>query len=512
MTISSIAKLSFLATDSLTKIERVWRAIWKVLVFSPVDEALLPKKGLCISIEKDDFHIISGTSFLSRLSINGYKKYAFESRQNQPEFIASSVALFLDEFRIGKTDVTLTIPRDWFIIRTVELPSSVRENLANVVLYELDRLTPFSPENAIYDFRILKEANGKLSILLAVAKADMVNPYIEALKEKGIKVRSVVPNLACIGTFTRYITRKADFLFFDIGNNEYEGALFTNGTISEAFKGRFYAEDEKSKSDAIAEAVSSVVTNLKKSGRDHVVLLSFRDTNPVLREMVRLKMNIPFKIMDEMDLKISNKKGMSYSAIGGLLESLWTKAEVPNLLRRGLRETIKPPMLLTVFLTLLIVAMGVVYIVAPLYVEEKRLKEIEDQIAIRKEEVKKVEALKRDVDAINEDILTVRGFKEGRLSALDIMKELTSVVPKSAWLTRVRVTATTVDIEGYAASASELISKIEASKYFRKVEFASPTFRDVRMNADRFSIRMEIESTKTELINTKTGTDENEEE
>jgi hypothetical protein len=30
----------------------------------------------------------------------------------------------------------------------------------------------------------------------------------------------------------------------------------------------------------------------------------------------------------------------------------------------------------------------------------------------------------------------------------------------------------------------------------RKVEFASPTFRDVRLNADRFSIKMEIAGVK----------------
>jgi hypothetical protein len=53
-----------------------------------------------------------------------------------------------------------------------------------------------------------------------------------------------------------------------------------------------------------------------------------------------------------------------------------------------------------------------------------------------------------------------------------------------------------VDIEGYAASASELLPKLEASKLFQKVEFASPTFRDVKMNSDRFVIKMEIEGIK----------------
>jgi Tfp pilus assembly protein PilN len=107
--------------------------------------------------------------------------------------------------------------------------------------------------------------------------------------------------------------------------------------------------------------------------------------------------------------------------------------------------------------------------------------------------VKKVETLKKDVDALESEVSTISDFKKGRPMALHILKELTTILPKSAWLTRVRVTNTGVEIDGYAAAATELLSKLEASPYFKKVEFASPTFRDVRLNSDRFVIKMEIE-------------------
>jgi Tfp pilus assembly protein PilN len=79
---------------------------------------------------------------------------------------------------------------------------------------------------------------------------------------------------------------------------------------------------------------------------------------------------------------------------------------------------------------------------------------------------------------------------------LNILKELTTVLPKTSWLTRVRITETNVEIEGYAGSATELLPKLEASPFFKKAEFASPTFRDARMNSDRFIIKMEIEGIK----------------
>jgi Tfp pilus assembly protein PilN len=89
---------------------------------------------------------------------------------------------------------------------------------------------------------------------------------------------------------------------------------------------------------------------------------------------------------------------------------------------------------------------------------------------------------------------------------MDILKEVTHVLPRNAWLTRARITAKSVDLEGYAGSAADILPKLEASPFLAKVEFASPTFRDARQNADRFVIKMEIEDEKK----TDTGGSKNE--
>ena len=77
--------------------------------------------------------------------------------------------------------------------------------------------------------------------------------------------------------------------------------------------------------------------------------------------------------------------------------------------------------------------------------------------------------------------------------ALNIMKELTTILPKTVWLTRTRITEETVEIEGYAGAATEILTKLEQSPLFKKVEFTSPTIRDAKMNLDRFVVKMEIE-------------------
>jgi general secretion pathway protein L len=103
-----------------------------------------------------------------------------------------------------------------------------------------------------------------------------------------------------------------------------------------------------------------------------------------------------------------------------------------------------------------------------------------------------VETLKKEAVAIENDVRAIDRFKKQNDPAMNILKEMTNLLPPKAWLTRLRITDKTVDIEGYAASATEIVLKLENSPYFQKVEYASPTFRDPRQNNERFAIKMEL--------------------
>ncbi|RPH87236.1 MAG: hypothetical protein EHM75_06025 [Desulfobacteraceae bacterium] len=97
------------------------------------------------------------------------------------------------------------------------------------------------------------------------------------------------------------------------------------------------------------------------------------------------------------------------------------------------------------------------------------------------------------MDAVTRERDIISDFKNSRQTAIGLLRELTLLIPKDAWLTRVRVSENQVNIEGYAPSATLLVPKLEASPFFKKVEFASPTYRDPKLNQDRFQIKMEIE-------------------
>ena len=513
-----ITKLTTIASSSSNVMKQVLNPVWKILSLSAADDAVYPASALSASIDKGTLSVVYGARVLSQIKVRGIREYSFEEdRYPPPEVFASSLALAINDLGASKGEVSLGIPKAWAVINTAVFPASVRENLSGVISYELDRITPFSPGDAFFDYRILAEDAGKMTVMVAAAKVDMIQPYIEALGERGITVGRITVNLLGIETLCRYMKQPPDMIFAEMKKDGYEGALFTNSAVTGTFAGSFTNNDDPAKSDTLLKEIAHAADTVKEGGKSPQILVLLKDKNSSLRETLRLRSNLQITFLNETDTGIKYAgplKTVPYAAVGGVLGALWPAADALNLLRRGVHPKKKQPKVLTIFLILLLLAMWILYLISPLRIEEKRLQEIDRQISLRKEEVGKIEALKKEIESLSLNIATINNFKHNRVLALNILRELTTLLPKNAWLTRTRVTDKTVEIEGYSASATGLLPKLEASTYFKKAEFASPTFRDARMNADRFNIKMEIEGIAIDEMTKKEGeeTAEDEEE
>lgn len=492
---TAIKKISSFASFSASAIIKTGVPLWKFLSYD-FSEIILPRRCLGISIEQAGFSIACVTKTFSRFKVRGVKKYSTETTYPDPEFFAASVSLAVNEFGADKAAVTLCIPKSWVITKVVEFPSSVKEDIMNVISYEMDRITPFNSEDALYDFKIIEEIDEKIKVLLAATRNQLLTPYLEALAGKGIIVNKLTLNVSAVESIVRYAEKQPYNLYVEIDEKGYEGALFSQSHPTLFFADVFKELEEKTRVIRIAEDIKRFIDSNKKNGMLPQIYILFKNKSSNLKETLKVILNMPFKVLNETDIKIrfsGARDAISYPAVGGALETLWQKSNGFNLLSKGRVTKQHKPLALTIFLLIILASIGALYTAAPLYIENNRIEEIDRQIASRKDEVKKVEALKKEIEALNKDIATINGFKNDRHMTLNIIKEFTSITPKSAWLTRMRITDKIVEIEGYAGSATELLPKLETSKFLQKVEFASPTFRDARMNSDRFSIKMEIE-------------------
>ena len=253
----------------------------------------------------------------------------------------------------------------------------------------------------------------------------------------------------------------------------------------------------------VAETINALIDTAKSEGESPLVMVDHPLSETWCSRLGQV-VQAPVRFIREIDLGLTypNKvkpDKLSYTALGGVLERLWPRASMMNLLDKGVHQASGTPMAVSIGILAILVALGLFWILSPLQTEAQKIETMDREIAARKAEVKKIEALNKDMDNVKKEIAAIGAFKTSRPMTLIMLKEMTRSLPKNAWLSRVRIAESVIEIEGYAASATELLPKLEASDYFKKVDFASPTFRDTRMNADRFTIKMEIEGLPEEI-------------
>jgi Tfp pilus assembly protein PilN len=484
-------------------LQKMGKVLGGVFFLSPADVRISFKKTLCLAVEKGEVSVAVGSRFFSRLRIIGSKKYLqAENEYPSPEFLTSCLGLASAELRAENCRLALSLPKAWAVVKTVEYPTSVLENISNVIAFELDRITPFTPENAFYDFRVFKEDAGKVNILVAAIRMDLINPYLKAIQEKGFKVDQITVNLLGIGTLCRYINKKDQVLFVGIEENHYEGVFYQSDISLKVFSGVSPTGDEKTIMTVIEQEMESLTPLSGKLSSLEQTVFYLKDKNPSLKEEIKSRMEGPVQFLDEAEIGFGpggrERNQIPYPAVGGVLESLWIRSLGINLLLKGLHKKSKPPLVLTIFLVLALGVLFGIYWRTPIEVEKERLQNIERLIASKKVEIKKVDSLKNEIETVYKEVRLINDFKQAKPLSSNILKELTLVLPKNSWLTRARVFESQVNIEGYSPSATSLIPRLEASPLFQKVEFSAPTFHDPRQNMDRFQIKMELEGFQQE--------------
>jgi general secretion pathway protein L len=488
------------------RLKKAWDTIWKVLTFNLIEGVVIPKKCLSISVEKSAVSAAYGTLFLSRPHVKGFRTYLFdESKYAGPENLASAASWAIDGLKASGADIILSMPREFLVVRTAELPLVVKENITSVMSYELDRLTPFTSSEALYDFKIYDEEDEKLKVIVVAIRTDALKPYLDALKEKNIRPVRITASATSLGTLCGALEKTHDALCVLINEEGYEGCLTKRGVVASTFYGTFSGHDRESNLNHVAENILPLLNQLKDKDISPVVFLCPVEGYTMLQE----KIGVPVRIFRKDDMKSMFKttgNDIVFTPLGGLLEALRPGTNGFNLMSKGVKEVKRVPVGLTIILLSIIVAMIIPHVYVPYVMEKSKLRGLDAQIASRKGEIKKIEALKKEINTLGGEITRIKEFKESRPMALNIMKELTTVLPNTVWLTRTRITEETVEIEGYASTATELLTKLEKSPLFQKVEFTSPTIRDTRLNTDRFVIKMEIEG----LVKKQVGGDKNE--
>ena len=196
-----------------------------------------------------------------------------------------------------------------------------------------------------------------------------------------------------------------------------------------------------------------------------------------------------------------------YGAIGlalrGLSKTKWTINLLPENLRKRVSQM---GLYLAIILSMVSLALLGFWAIRPMVQQRNDLNRIRTELEEKKPKVDAIEAIQKKKGLLEKEVQEFELLTRGEISKLEILKELSDIFPPTVWIWNLKVQMkevskellTDVELNGFANSASDLISILDKSSLFEKVEFSSPVIKERRGAADqvekeRFRISAKVE-------------------
>jgi general secretion pathway protein L len=128
------------------------------------------------------------------------------------------------------------------------------------------------------------------------------------------------------------------------------------------------------------------------------------------------------------------------------------------------------------------------------------LNSINAEIKKIRPEVEAIEKLQKRKEELGKEISELREIEVGEVSMIEILQELTRLLPTTAWIWNFKCNGKEIEISGFGDSAANLIPLLNNSPFFEKVEFLAPVTKERIMTGpevkeqERFKIKAKLRS------------------
>jgi Tfp pilus assembly protein PilN len=406
--------------------------------------------------------------------------------------LVQAVGSFAREHRVDTRRTYLCVPRNEAILNRVILPSAARENLSQVLEYEIEHLVPVARDQVYFDWSVRDLGEDRLEVLLMCLPRDVVREYLEALEDAFVRPRGIVLASTAIADYLAFCRgESASPVGLMIGGGDaVELALLTGGRLvgSQLLPAsRVSAAGELSRTLARQFADGFVAA-------EDVQLFRWQLANgsgpalPLVGEgnllaLAAGHLEAPAEFFESHEPAL-------LPAVGAALDAVREGSVPVNLLPVEGRRLHEEGLSLTT--VVLVAILGVLLLVwggSVLVKDELLRRQVRDELAAMGPQVQEAKALQDEIAELRKQIDILVPGQERRVTVL--FKELSELVPADAYLASLSLRNERLVLDGFARSASDLISALEKSKHFKNVTFTSPTTRVG--DKERFALSAEVE-------------------
>ncbi len=458
---------------------------------------MLFQTGLGIDIQDNCVSIAYLKGSFKGVKLAAHAVHSIEKEGTVKEklgIIAGFVRDFMGKNRITSTEIFLGIPRDTAILRYIELPLAVKENLRGALRYEMEKYVPISAEDLYFDYQILFEdkVNNRLKLLLIVVKKRALDPYFDLINRLSVRISGIEITSTAMAN---YFSCKPDtpegnaYALVYLRDDNLELNLVKERLLNYS-KSVSVAETEGNLHSLILQELKPLREAL---GRHGLVEAAFCGPDAGVELLKRLREE------GDLDIRHVNLSGTTVPscalipAYGLALKGIQKVPMEINLLPVELRKKPNKAGYYTMFVLAGLVVLSVIAWGGGNIVRQKLdLNQLNAEIKRLGGEIANIERIQTKCKKLEDRINYLNALSGDSLPTLNILKDLSRRIPESAWVRKFDFSDKGVQIEGHADSASKLIPLLETSPLFKDVAFLSPITKS-KDGKERFRVGLKIE-------------------
>ncbi len=457
---------------------------------------MLFKSGVGIEIRNNQVNLVYLKASFKGITLAAESGLSLDPDKPEKERL-NEAAAFINEFtrthRISATPIYMGIPGELAVLRRIELPWAVRENLRGTLAYEMEKYVPFSAEDVCFDFQILSEdkAAEKLTVMLMAVRKEDIAPFlvISDLVEKGVSGIEIAPS--AVANFYAYQAGNASgsSVILYSRDNGFDVLCVQGGALvhSRSINKTGGKEERGSAVAAHLEKVKEVFGDPKRPMR--LILLGDASADET-RAQIPGALGFDVTTLDIRRVGLSAERYLM--AFGLAVKGIQDPPIQVNLMPPGLRK--KPDRTsygVMVVLCALLILSAAVWAGSHLYNQRRILNALDAELARLRTEAAAVDQMQAESEKIKKRIDYLASLRPGNVWVMDVLRELSQVLPMTAWVDDLKLSGNELTLYGTAESASELIPMLEEVPIFTDVRFLS-TIRKGRDGKEVFRIGLKV--------------------
>jgi len=395
--------------------------------------------GFGIAVSGKDLEIVVARARSGGAKLVGATRIA-DFRSRPAAEWGSEVSKFLASIGENNLAAAIVLPREQVIVRTIQLPGVADKDIASAIELQIDTLHPWGDEEIAWTS--MKADRG--AVVVGLVRKALLTSWETLFSEAGIPVAAVTFSSAAIHAALRiWGAAPASFLVYSTvqaGRTEVYGES----------EGRpFYSAEFA----APLERALAIARSELRLPTDH--------------EAAALGTALPAPAQAAAEFS-----SMAYTA--ALAASAPLVARYANLIpaeRRASntrRQYLVPAILAAVLATSAIVGFGIL----PALERRNYLAALNDEAHRLEPAALRAQTLEKTTNSNRARIAALDDIKRRPQADLDVLNELTRILPPQAWTNSIEIYPDSVVISGEADQAAPLLKLLDSSPLFQNSEFA----------------------------------------